>query len=280
MKPVLVGLVGEGILSSKSPLLHQSEAQAQHLTLSYELFDFTILEKTENDLNAFLKTRELLGYSGLNITHPFKQTVIPFLDKLSEEARAINAVNTVIFKDNKKIGYNTDYLGFRAAFNAELHDVNLTKVVQLGAGGAGSAVANALLTLGVSQLMIHDKNMDKAQVLAVMLNERFGSGKACAIEDAHFEILTANGLINTTPVGMSAHPGMPTAINSLRPELWVADIIYFPIETELLKNARAIACKTMDGSKMVVYQAARAFELFTGLTANNDRMLKAFEVSY
>ncbi|MDC1436638.1 shikimate dehydrogenase [Gammaproteobacteria bacterium] len=280
MKSVSVGLVGEGILSSKSPLLHQSEAESQNLNLSYELYDFLILKKTEKDLDTFLKTIKLLGYSGLNITHPFKQAVIPFLDELSEDAQTINAVNTVVFKDHKKIGYNTDYLGFQNAFKAELNDVNLTKVIQLGAGGAGSAVATAMLRLGTKQLMIHDKDMHRAQSLTAMLNEKFGAGKASAIEDAQFEILTANGLINTTPVGMSTHPGMPTTPNTLRSELWVADIVYFPIETELLKNARAIGCRTMGGGKMVVYQAAKAFELFTGLTANTERMLLTFKSSY
>ncbi len=280
MQSVLVGLLGEGILSSKSPLLHQSEAESQDLKLIYKLYDFAALSKTEKDLNAFLQAAELLGFSGLNITHPFKQAIIPFLDELSDDAQAINAVNTVVFKGNKKIGYNTDCLGFYDAFKAELNDVELTKVVQFGAGGAGSAVATAMLTLGVNQLMIHDTEMSRAQSLATMLNEKFGPGIASAIEDAQFEILTADGLINTTPVGMSALPGMPTAANTLRPELWVADIIYFPIETELLKTARAIGCKTMGGGKMAVYQAARSFELFTGLTANNERMILAFDASY
>jgi shikimate dehydrogenase len=227
-----------------------------------------------------LQAAELLGFSGLNITHPFKQAIIPFLDALSADAQAINAVNTVVFKDNKKIGYNTDCLGFHDAFKAELNHVKLTKVVQLGAGGAGSAVATAMLTLGVNQLMIHDKELDRARSLAKILNKKFGPEKTSAIEDVQFELLTADGLINTTPVGMSALPGMPTAANTLRPELWVADIIYFPIETELLKTAREFGCKTMGGGKMAVYQAARSFELFTGLTANNERMLLAFEASY
>lgn len=280
MKSVLVGLLGEGILSSRSPLLHQNEAESQDLKLIYTLYDFSALNKSEKDLDAFLQAAELLGFSGLNITHPFKQAIIPFLDELSADAQAINAVNTVVFKDNKKIGYNTDCLGFYDAFKSELNDVKLNKVVQLGAGGAGSAVATAMLSLGAKQLMIHDKEMDRALSLATMLNEKFGSGIASAIEDAQFEILTADGLINTTPVGMSALPGMPATANSLRPELWVADIIYFPRETELLKTARAIGCKTMGGGKMAVYQAARSFELFTGLTANNERMLLAFDASY
>ncbi len=280
MKSALLGLLGEGILSSRSPLLHQNEAESQNLKLIYTLYDFAALNKSKKDLDAFLQAAELLGFSGLNITHPFKQAIIPFLDELSGDAQAINAVNTVVFKDNKKIGYNTDCLGFYDAFKTELNDVKLNKVVQLGAGGAGSAVATAMLSLGAKQLMIHDKKMDRALSLATMLNEKFGSGIASAIEEAQFEILTADGLINTTPVGMSALPGMPTTANSLRPELWVADIIYFPRETELLKTARAIGCKTMGGGKMAVYQAARSFELFTGLTANNERMLLAFEASY
>lgn len=280
MNSVLVGLLGEGILSSKSPLLHQSEAESQNLNLIYELYDFAALGKTEKDLNTFLQAAELLGFSGLNITHPFKQAIIPYLDELSKDSQSINAVNTVIFKDSKKIGYNTDYLGFRDAFNTELSDVSLTKVVQLGAGGAGSAVATAMLTLGASQLLIHDTDMNRATSLVRSLNKNFGTAKAFAIEDTHYEILTADGLINTTPVGMSVLPGMPIDANTLRPNLWVADIIYFPIETELLKMARALGCRTMGGGSMAVYQAAKAFELFTGLSANKERMLLTFKASY
>lgn len=280
MNSVLAGLLGEGILSSKSPLLHQSEAESQHLKLIYTLYDFAALGKTGKDLIKFLEAAELLGFSGLNVTHPFKQVIIPLLDELSEDAKSINAVNTVVFKDNKKIGYNTDFLGFRDAFNAELSGANLAKVVQLGAGGAGSAVATAILTLGADQLLIHDKDMNRAKSLARSLNKNFGTGKAFAIEDTHDEMLTADGLINTTPVGMAAHPGIPINVNTLRPDLWVADIIYFPIETELLKEAKTLGCKTMGGGSMAVYQAAKAFELFTGLSANKDRMLSRFKASY
>ncbi len=190
MKSVLVGLLGESILASKSPLLHQSEAESQNLKLIYKLYDFAVLNKNEKELHAFLSSAELLGFSGLNVTHPFKQAIIPLLDELSEEARAINAVNTVVFMDNKKIGYNTDYSGFLEAFNAELNDVNLTKVVQLGAGGAGCAIATAMLTLGVSQLMIHDKNIERAISLTTQLNKSFGQGKASVIEDVKMQHLS------------------------------------------------------------------------------------------
>ncbi len=280
MNSVLVGLLGENILSSKSPLLHQSEAESQSLRLIYELYDFVALNKNKKDLNVFLNSAALLGFSGLNVTHPFKQAVIPFLDELADESQAINAVNTVIFKDNKKIGYNTDYSGFRDAFKAELLDVSVNRVVQLGAGGAGSAVSNAMLTLGVKHLMIHDKDFERASQLASKLNKTFGENKASVVTDPQNEIQSADGLINTTPIGMSGLPGMPINANTLRPDLWVSDIIYFPIETELLKKARAIGCKTMGGGRMAVYQAARAFELFTGLTANKERMLLNFEASY
>tara|TARA_R110000772_G_scaffold157669_2_gene268828 strand:- start:311 stop:1150 length:840 start_codon:yes stop_codon:yes gene_type:complete len=273
MQPSLLGLIGKNILASKSPLLHQSEAAAQGFQLIYKLYDFAVTGESTEDLEEYLRAAEVLGFSGFNITHPFKQAIIPFLDELSDEARMIHAVNTVIFRDNKRIGHNTDYSGFIDAFADELGAVPLNKVVQLGAGGAGSAIAAAMLKLGTGHLYIHDKDMHRAHALADNLNQLFGADKVSAVADSETLIQTADGLINTTPVGMSDFPGMPVSPDLLRSELWLADIIYFPPETELLSNARAAGCLTMNGERMAVYQAARAFELFTGLAADRDRML-------
>lgn len=276
MQSALLGLLGKNILASKSPQLHQTEAAAQGLQLIYKLYDFSVTGATELALEDFLKAAELLNFSGFNITHPFKQAIIPLLDELSDEARQINAVNTVVFSNNKRIGHNTDYSGFFDAFREELDGVSLNKVVQLGAGGAGSAIATAMLKLGTEHLYIHDKNMNRAHSLADNLNLLYGSGKVSAIEDSKATLKTADGLINTTPVGMTDIPGMPVAKEVLRSDMWLADIIYFPKQTELLRNAQALGCQTMSGERMAVYQAATAFELFTGLAANRKRMLVNF----
>jgi shikimate dehydrogenase len=146
--------------------------------------------------------------------------------------------------------------------------------VQLGAGGAGAAVAYALLTLGADELVIVDTDLARARALAENAG-RFGSGLVTAASaDELPELLRdADGLVHATPTGMAAHPGMPLPASLLRPELWVAEIVYRPLETELLRAARSAGCPVVDGGGMVVFQAAEAFRLFTGVTPDADRML-------
>jgi shikimate dehydrogenase len=203
--------------------------------------------------------------------------VIPLLDELSSDARAIGAVNTVVFgRDGRTTGHNTDWSGFYESFGRELSDAPRERVAQLGAGGAGSAVAHALLTAGVERLQIFDTYRDRAAGLAADLNRRFGAGRAAPTDDAAGAVAAADGLVNTTPVGMVGHPGMPVPRDWLRPGLWVAEIVYFPLETELLRTARAVGCRTMDGGMMAVFQAVGAFRLFTGIEPDADRMIRHF----
>ena len=280
MQTISVGLIGKNILASKSPLLHQSEAKAQGIKLNYTLHDFSILNKTADDLNSFLQSAKSQHSSGFNITHPYKQSIIPFLDELSTDAKLVGAVNTVVITDAKIIGHNTDFTGFQQAFNEELANTTINKVLLLGAGGAGSAIATAMLKMGVENLIIFDTDLKRAQSLVEKVNKLTSSNKARAMTKIDNEINSVDGIINTTPVGMSNHPGMPISTKLLRQDLWIADIIYFPIETEFLAEAKKLGCKTMNGGKMAVYQAANSFEIFTGLQANKERMLKFFIKSY
>jgi shikimate dehydrogenase len=166
--------------------------------------------------------------------------VIPHLDELSEDARALGAVNTVLFKDGKRIGHNTDWSGFAEPFRRKMADVARDRVVQIGAGGAGSAVAHAAMVLGVKQLTIIDIDPARAQRVADNLGRHFGPGRARAGLDVAAAVAEADGIINATPIGMDGHPGMPLPAQLLRAELWVAEVIYFPLETELLRRARAL----------------------------------------
>ena len=150
------------------------------------------------------------------------------------------------------------------------------QVVQMGAGGAGAAVAHALLSEGVEQLHIFDVEPARAQALADNLNAHFGAERAIAGEDLAGEVAAADGLVNTTPVGMAKLPGTPLPVELLHARLWVAEIIYFPLETELLRHARALGCRTLDGGTMAVFQAVKAFELFSGRPADAERMQAHF----
>ncbi|MEV4058699.1 shikimate dehydrogenase [Nonomuraea dietziae] len=272
MTSYLTGLIGSGIGPSLSPPLHEREAAHHGLSYVYRLLDTDVLGQ---DVGELVRTARRFGYDGLNITHPCKQAVIPHLDELSEDARMLGAVNTVVFDGERAIGHNTDWTGFAESFARGLPDAPTRQVVQLGAGGAGAAVAHALLTMGADTLTVVDADPARATALAAELETRFGTGRARPAVQADLpELLAgADGLAHATPTGMARHPGLPLPASLLRPGLWVADIVYRPLETELLRQARALGCRTLDGGGMVVFQAAHAFRLFTGRVPDTERML-------
>lgn len=272
---LLVGLVGSGIGQSLSPLLHQREADRRGLRCIYTVIDSEALGLGSADLPAILRWASTLGYHGVNVTFPFKQDVVRLLDELSDEARALGAVNTVVFHDGRSIGYNTDWSGFKLSFERDFSDVPRERVVQLGAGGAGSAVAHAILTLGAGRLTIVDFDHAKANALAEALSAEFGSDRVTVAAPDRLlqELERADGLINATPIGMAHHPGSPVPAGALRPDLWVADVVYRPTDTQLLQDARAAGARTLHGGGMNAYQAVAAFELFSRETADAPAML-------
>lgn len=256
--------------------MHEEEAGAQGLRYVYKLIDLERLGVGAEALPELLTAAERMGFAGLNITHPCKQAVVPLLTALTGEARDIGAVNTVVLGREGRIGHNTDWWGFAQSFRRGLPGARLERVVQLGAGGAGAAVAHAALTLGAKALTIFDLDNGRAAALARSLCARFGPGSAAAGKDLPAEMALADGLIQATPTGMASRPGLPLSAELLRPALWVAEIVYFPMETELLRAARRIGCRTLDGGAMAVYQAAEAFRLFTGIAPDAERMLRHF----
>jgi quinate/shikimate dehydrogenase (NAD+) len=274
---VLVGLVGAGIQASRTPRLHEREGARQGLRYVYKLIDLEALGLDADALPGILTAAQRFGFAGLNITHPCKQAVIPLLDDLSPDAAALGAVNTVVLKDGRRVGHNTDWWGFAESFRRELADVRRERVVQFGAGGAGAAVAHALLTLGAGEVILIDTDQRRAQTLTAALRERFGDRRASCGSSAEVAVATADGIVNTTPLGMAKYPGMALPAELLRPDLWVADIVYFPLETELLRQARSRGCRTMSGGGMAVSQAVGAFRLFTGRNPDAARMLRHFE---
>lgn len=273
---VLVGLVGNGIQASRTPRLHEKEGAEQGLRYIYKLIDLEALGLDAGALPEILTAAQRLGFAGLNITHPCKQAVIPLLDELSPDAAALGAVNTVVLKDGRRIGHNTDWWGFFESFRRELPNVRIDRIVQFGAGGAGAAVAHALLSLGAGEITLVDTNEVRAKDLATDLCKRFGKRRARAVIASADAMTDADGMVNTTPLGMAKYPGMAVQADLLRSDMWVADIVYFPMETELLRQARVRGCRTMSGGGMAVFQAVGAFRLFTGLEADAERMLRHF----
>jgi quinate/shikimate dehydrogenase (NAD+) len=267
----LCGLIGAGIQLSRSPALHEREADEQGLRYVYKLIDLDKLGVGVEALPELLNAAKQMGFAGLNITYPCKQAIIPLLDELSEDARALSAVNTVVIRDGKLTGHNTDWSGFAEGFRRGLPDARLERVVQLGAGGAGAAVAHAALTLGTKQLMIFDIDPRRSAELAKNLGPR-----ASAPGDLAAAMASADGLVHCTPTGMAKMPGMPLDTELLQRRHWVAEIVYFPLETELLRAARAKGCRTVDGGGMAVFQAVGAFHLFTGIEPDAERMRRHF----
>jgi shikimate dehydrogenase len=271
-RKVLVGLIGAGIQRSLTPAMQEEEARAQGLRLHYQLIDLDLTRQGPEALPTLLSAARTMGFAGLNVTYPCKQAVIPLLDGLSDEASAMGAVNTVVFRNGRAIGHNTDGSGWRWGFERALADADLGRVVLLGAGGAGSAIAHALLRMGAQQLVIVDAEPPRATALAEALNQHYGGRRAGATADLAAALADASGLVHATPTGMDKLPGLPLPAELLRPQLWVSEIVYFPLETALLKAARARGCRVADGGGMAVGQAVGAFELFTGHRADAARM--------
>jgi shikimate dehydrogenase len=273
---VLVGLIGVGIGASRSSQIHQEEAAALGLRLVYRTLDLAAMGLHAEGIPRVLRWAEAFGFAGLNVTHPFKARVIPYLDSLSPEAAALEAVNTIVFADGRRIGHNSDWSGYSRSFRRALPNAALGRVAQIGAGGAGAAVAFALLGLGAQHLAIVDTDPLAAAGLAERMARLYPDRIVTVAPSTAAALADADGLVQTSPVGMVGHPGSPVDADLLRPGLWVSEIIYFPAETELLRAARAHGCATVNGEGMVVQQAADAFALFTGCTPDVERMLMRF----
>jgi len=269
---LLCGLIGAGIRRSLAPALHEEEARQHGLRLHYQLIDLAAARVGPEALPGLIAAARIIGFTGLNITSPCKQRVIPLLDALSEEASAIGAVNTVVREGERLVGYNTDASGWRWGFRRALPRADLSRVVLLGAGGAGSAVGYAALELGTRELAIFDVDAGRAMSLAAALQANFPDRSVVPARDVEAALRAASGLIHATPIGMASHPGMPLDESLLRPAMWVSEVVYVPLETPLLKAARRIGCAALDGGHMNVGQAIGAFKLFTGREADPARM--------
>lgn len=270
------GLIGKGIQASLTPAMHMQEGRVHGLNYRYELIDVSVIGEAFVSLENLISDAEARGLGGLNITHPFKQEVINNLTELSDDAKAMGAVNTVVLRDGKRIGQNTDWWGFSESMKRGLPDADLSNVVQLGAGGAGAATAYAILKLGAKQLTVFDPDQKKVIALFDGLSKAFPGAQLMIGDDIAASMSKASGLIHATPTGMAAYPGLPLDEAYLQPHQWVSEVVYFPLETELLKVAAAKGCAVLNGGGMAVFQAVGAFEHFTGLKADRARMIQHF----
>jgi shikimate dehydrogenase len=272
---LLIGLIGSGIGRSLTPAMHEEEARHHGLTVYDQLIDLKREPLGVEVLPSLLRAMRTIGFAGFNVTHPCKQAILPLLAEVSEDARAIGAVNTVVVRDGRLIGYNTDTSGWAWAFRRSLPAADLSNVVLLGAGGAGAAIAHALMRLGAKLLTIFDTEQTRAAALVDRLNRLYGRRARC-VTDLPAALQAARGLVHATPTGTDHSPGLPLPAALLRPELWVSEIVYFPLQTELLQAALAAGCVVLDGGGMAVGQAVDAFRLFTGREADATRVESHF----
>jgi shikimate dehydrogenase len=278
MAPYLVGLVGTGVGPSLTPALHMAEGQAQGLGYVYRTIDLNAVGVAPERIGEVLDWARAFGFNALNITHPCKRLVIEHLDDIDDVAAEVGAVNTVVFDGPRAIGYNTDTTGFALGFRDGLRGAAIDNVVMVGAGGAGAAVGHALLRLGAEHLTIVDLDIERATVLANVLSTRRPQSRveASALDKLPVLLPHSDGVVHCTPTGMVEHPGLPFPAELLHPDLWVADIVYRPLDTELLTAALDAGCRVCDGGYMAVHQATEAFELITGIAPDAERMSRHF----
>jgi shikimate dehydrogenase len=252
--------------------MHERAAAALGVRCHYQLIE--IAGAGRDELRALLDGIRRLGFAGVNVTYPYKETVVALLDELSPTAHAIGAVNTVVVRDGRLVGYNTDSTGFERAVRGVLAAASPGPVALIGAGGVGKAIAFALASSGVAGITIFDTDTAKAEWLVAQLQDVRSCRIADSVEDA---LRGAAGVVNATPVGMLPNRDLPVPETLLHRGLWVADAVYSPLWTPLLIAARATGAKVMTGRELAIYQAADAFELFTGLKPSVDEMANAFD---
>ena len=268
----LIGLIGAPIAQSAAPAMHEAAGDALGVRCHYQLIEVAGADAA--GLRALLDGVRRLGFAGVNVTFPYKEAVVPLLDEMSPGARAIGAVNTVVVRDGRLVGHNTDTTGFERAIVDVIAASNRGAVALIGAGGVGKAIAFALANLGVAELSIFDADRAKAEALSMQLRGRL---QARVADDVANALQGAAGVVNATPVGMLPDRGMAVPEALLHRDLWVADAVYTPLWTPLLLAAKAKGASVMTGRDLAVYQAADAFELFTGLKPPAAAIGNAFD---
>jgi len=252
--------------------MHEQAGDGLGIRCHYHLIEIAGAGATE--LRALLDGIKRIGFAGVNVTFPYKEAVLPLLDDLSPAAREIGAVNTVVVRDDRLVGYNTDATGFERAVSRLVKGSGHGPVALIGAGGVGKAIAHALARLGVAEISIFDTDRAKAEQIAAQLRGRQQIRIATSVEDA---LRGAAGVVNGTPIGMLPDRGTPVPDALLRRDMWVADAVYTPLWTPLLTAAKAKGAEIMTGRELAIHQAADAFELFTGMKPSMSELGNAFD---
>jgi shikimate dehydrogenase len=265
-------LLGAPIAQSAAPAMHERAAEALGLRCHYQLIE--TFGAGRQELKLMLEGVRRLGFAGINVTFPYKEAVLDLLDETSPGAALIGAVNTVVVRDGRLIGHNTDNTGFARAASQLVTGSLPGAVAVIGAGGVGKAIAFALAGLGVTNLRIFDPVPGKAAQLAAKLGGQVNTSVTDCVEDALSDVV---GIVNASPVGMLPSLDTPVPDSLLHAGLWVADAVYSPLWTPLLTAAKAKGATVMTGRDLAIHQAADAFELFTGHVPSISEIGIAFD---
>lgn len=260
-------VIGNPIAHSLSPAMHRGGYRELGLDIEYSRFQ---VEPAR--LSQAVEGLKALGFAGWNVTVPYKERIIPFLDELTPEALGAGAVNTVKVSEGRLIGHNTDGKGFIHSIHHELTLEKGMEVVLLGAGGAAKGIAMALLPYEVKLTLLNRTN-DRAQQLAEWVNSQGGEAIAQPWEAGHW-LKTVQLLIQTTSVGLKREQ-YPFSLKGISSDTLVVDIIFNPWETPFLQEARSLGCRTLNGLGMLLYQGALAWEFWLGGQAPVEAMRKA-----
>lgn len=264
---VKLGLLGNNLGRSRAKHLHELLGELHNLTVTYEPID--LIDRPEPmSIGNELQRCQRLGFRGVNVTHPYKRKALDFVKTVEHFPEGMASVNTVLFKGQKMLADNTDYSGccrsFKKLFNTQFRP---GRVLMLGAGGVGVAIAYALRESGADELVIYDTQEDLAKILVDQLK---GSNMSVRLADPDLimEMRGVDGLVNATPVGMFQYPGNPFPSDGFENQLWAFDAVYTPENTEFLNHCKIKGIRTMSGFYLFLYQGLDAFKHFTGIDAD------------
>ena len=269
---IRLGLIGDNIARSRAPALHEAAGRLAGLPVTY---DRLIPRELGRGFEAVFADARRAGYRGLNSTYPYKERVVPHVAVPDPRVARLGAVNTVVFGPRGPEGHNTDWSGFMAAYRERLGDRPAGRVCMVGAGGVGRAVAFALLELGLSDLRLVERDLARADALALALRAAAPGLPVHATGNVTEGTAGADGLINCTPVGMVGYEGTPVPRELMAGASWAFDAVYTPPDTTFLRDAAAAGLGIVSGEDLFFYQGLHAFEVFHGRAVDEARLRNA-----
>lgn len=269
----VVGIIGRPVAHSLSPLMHNRAFS--HLGFDWAYVPF---EVADDELGPAVLGLKALSVRGVNVTIPHKTAVLPFVDALTPAAAAVGAVNTIINRSGRLVGDNTDGIGFVRSLTAEADfDPTGARVLVLGAGGAARAIAVELARAGAAHIGIANRTAARARAVAEAVVQQGADAVPLDLDPGGIapEMRAADLLVQTTPLGLDRDTSLPVDAELLQPPLLVADVVYTPLETPLLRAARERGCKILPGWGMLLYQGVASFERWTDAAAPVEVMREA-----